>query len=332
MKLALVMMESIYPQRGGIHEQVFLLTRELKKMSFDAEIIPYSTRRVDERGKKMLWLREMSPSFISKIKGNKYDAVISETAWPIIPSILGSKLSSSPCVLHLHSVESRQDTGLSFSGKKIISFLEGLRKFCDITFVPSEIERELLKNAEILPNIIDIDAFQTVKPVELKRPAVVFVGGMGYPPNREAALSILRISEILKEKGKGNVNFYLVGPSPPPTIPPVYSTGYVESTIAYIKGADICIAPIKRGGGVKLKTLEYMASGKPIIATHKAVEGIDKINYIHAETEEEFANAIEEILKNGESMNFKENIKLVREKHSPTSAANKLIYNLKKIN
>ena len=113
------MMESIYPQRGGIHEQVFLLTRELKKMSFDAEIIPYSTRRVDERGKKLLWLREMSPSFISKIKGNKYDVVISETAWPIIPSILGSKLSSSPCVLRLHSVESRQDTGLSFSRKKL---------------------------------------------------------------------------------------------------------------------------------------------------------------------------------------------------------------------
>jgi glycosyltransferase involved in cell wall biosynthesis len=50
--------------------------------------------------------------------------------------------------------------------------------------------------------------------------------------------------------------------------------------------ADICVAP---GGGVKLKILEYMMSGKPIIATKKAVEGIDDIVYLNAESEEEFA-------------------------------------------
>ena len=55
--------------------------------------------------------------------------------------------------------------------------------------------------------------------------------------------------------------------------PPVYATGYVESTIPYIMSADICVAPVKRGGGVKLKMLEYMMSGKPIIATKKRDRG-----------------------------------------------------------
>nr|WP_016730578.1 hypothetical protein [Sulfolobus islandicus] len=57
-----------------------------------------------------------------------------------------------------------------------------------------------------MPNIIDIEAFNLYKPIELKRPAVVFVGGMGYPPNREAAEFIVRISEKLKNMGK-HVNF-----------------------------------------------------------------------------------------------------------------------------
>lgn len=42
------MMETIYPQRGGIHEQVYLLLKELKKYE-DAEIIAYSKRSVEEK-------------------------------------------------------------------------------------------------------------------------------------------------------------------------------------------------------------------------------------------------------------------------------------------
>ena len=39
MKIAFVMMETIYPQRGGIHEQVYLLKRELERRGIKAEII-----------------------------------------------------------------------------------------------------------------------------------------------------------------------------------------------------------------------------------------------------------------------------------------------------
>jgi len=217
----------------------------------------------------------------------------------------------------LHSIESKQDVGLSLLGKSIITFFEKLSVFCDIILVPSKIEQKLLKSSKvkILPNIIDIEAFNLYKPIELKRPAVVFVGGMGYPPNREAAEFIVRISEKLKNMGK-YVNFYLVGPSPPKVSPPVYTTEYVESTIPFILSADICIAPLKRGGGVKLKVLEYMAAGKPIIATKKAVEGIDNIKYINAETEDEFINGIVEILSGKIDLNFTENKDIILKNHT----------------
>jgi glycosyltransferase involved in cell wall biosynthesis len=315
MKIGFVMMESIYPQRGGIHEQVYLLLRELHRRGYDAEIVAYSKRNVDQKGRRLLWLRQNSPAFISKI--SKYDIVISETAWPIIPSLISSKIFHKKCILHLHSIESKQDVGLSLLGKSIITFFEKLSVFCDIILVPSKIEQKLLKSSKvkILPNIIDIEAFNLYKPIELKRPAVVFVGGMGYPPNREAAEFIVRISEKLKNMGK-YVNFYLVGPSPPKVSPPVYTTEYVESTIPFILSADICIAPLKRGGGVKLKVLEYMAAGKPIIATKKAVEGIDNIKYINAETEDEFINGIVEILSGKIDLNFTENKDIILKNHT----------------
>jgi len=323
-KIAFVMMETIYPQRGGIHEQVYLLKRELERRGIKAEIIAYSKRRAEERGKRLLWLRSLSPSFIRKIVKGDYDAIIAETAWISLPSIISSKISSIPCILHLHSIESKQDVGLTTIGKTLVRVFEYLGKnFCDIVLVPSDNDRALLNSekAVVFPNVIDVDAFSNYTPVDLKRPAVVFVGGMGYPPNREAAEFLIRVAKILGDK----VNFYLVGPSPPPVSPPVYATGYVESTIPYIMSADICVAPVKRGGGVKLKMLEYMMSGKPIIATKKAVEGIDDVVYLNAESEEEFAKGIIDVLEGRVNLDFQRNRKIVKEKHDPKVAVDKIL-------
>ncbi len=129
MKIAFVMMESIYPQRGGIHEQVYLISRELRKKGIDVDIVPYSKRKADEKGKRLLWLREISPTFIKRIVDGKYDVIISETAWPVIPSLVSSRMLRVPCFIHLHSVESRQDTGLSSFGKRIVSILERIGRF-----------------------------------------------------------------------------------------------------------------------------------------------------------------------------------------------------------
>ena len=337
------MMDSIYPQRGGIHEQVYLNLRELERRKIDAKIIAYSRRRANQPGKKLLWLRQMSPLFIRKIVKEKPNIVISETAWPIIPSIFASKLSHAKCILHLHSVESKQDVGLSRFGKKIITLFERQSKKCDAVLVPSKVEASLMREIGldedkifIYPNVIDVEAFNFYRPADLKHPAVVFVGGMGYPPNREAAEMIIRITRIvnsqLEKLGKNPVNFYLVGPSPPPVSPPVYATGYVESTIPYILGADICIAPVRRGGGVKLKVLEYMASGKPIIATRKAVEGIEEIRYINAETEEEFANRIIEALTGDiNAKEFQINKDFIYKNNSPKASIDLLLKIIEKI-
>jgi len=326
-RIGFVMMESIYPQRGGVHEQVYLLSKELINLQKKVDILAYSTRRAEESGKRLLWLRQLEPRFLNRLLKAKEEVYIAETAWPIVPTLVAARINGSRCVLHLHSVESFQDVGLGRFPKALVKFLEWIGKTCDVILVPSEVEFEILHNnkVKILRNVIDVESFETREPMRLQRPAVVFVGGMGYPPNREAAEIVVKISEEVNRRRR--VYFYLVGPSPPPVKFPVIATGYVNSTIPYILGADICIAPLMRGGGVKLKILEYMASGKPIVASRKAVEGIQGVKYVHAETVEEFVNAILDILENKVDVeDFKhENPKIIERDHSPKNSARRLL-------
>jgi glycosyltransferase involved in cell wall biosynthesis len=76
--------------------------------------------------------------------------------------------------------------------------------------------------------------------------------------------------------------------------------GYLRNLESWIKSSRICIAPILRGGGTRLKILEYAAANKPIVATFKAVEGLEMINGIHGlfykEVNKEFIEGIRRIL------------------------------------
>jgi glycosyltransferase involved in cell wall biosynthesis len=77
--------------------------------------------------------------------------------------------------------------------------------------------------------------------------------------------------------------------------------GYLENLEGWIMASTVCIAPILRGGGTKLKILEYAAAGKPIVATFKAVEGLGMFNNVHGlfykSVNEEFISGIRRLLK-----------------------------------
>jgi len=55
-------------------------------------------------------------------------------------------------------------------------------------------------------------------------------------------------------------------------------TGYVENLPEYIAAADLAIVPLLRGGGTRIKILEYMASGKAVVSTLKGAEGLNLQN------------------------------------------------------
>lgn len=58
-------------------------------------------------------------------------------------------------------------------------------------------------------------------------------------------------------------------------------TGYVDDVRIPVAGAAVAVAPIRQGGGTRLKILEAMALGTPVVATAKGAEGLDIVDGEH---------------------------------------------------
>jgi glycosyltransferase involved in cell wall biosynthesis len=109
---------------------------------------------------------------------------------------------------------------------------------------------------------------------------IVFVGLMDYYPNVEGAVSFgNRIWPRLRERLPG-VIFTIVGANPTPAvlslraIAGIEVTGTVPDVRPYYRDALAAIVPLRTGGGTRLKALEAMAAGVPVISTQLGVEGL----------------------------------------------------------
>jgi len=103
-----------------------------------------------------------------------------------------------------------------------------------------------------------------------------------------------------------DVHLYIVGQSPHRRVlrladdPAVTVTGYVDDVRPYIAGACVYVVPLRIGGGTRLKVLEAMSMGKPIVSTSLGCEGFEGLvpgrELSLADTPEEFAQRVIELL------------------------------------
>jgi len=110
---------------------------------------------------------------------------------------------------------------------------------------------------------------------------VVFVGGFLHPPNVDAALWLVR--DILPEirRRRPDVRLVLAGADPPRPIRAlardgVEVTGRVPAVEPVLERAAVVVAPLRTGGGMRLKVLQAMGMGKAVVATSLAAEGVTR--------------------------------------------------------
>ena len=138
----------------------------------------------------------------------------------------------------------------------------------------------------VVPNGVFVDEprgdaaalpMETERAIGGRRP-LLFLGKLDYQPNREA-LDFLsdRVLPALERAAPGRFCVVVVGgPVPAASFhPAMIFAGRVPSVDPWIQRAAMCLAPIFSGSGTRLKILEYMAAGKPVIATPKGAEGIE---------------------------------------------------------
>jgi len=82
----------------------------------------------------------------------------------------------------------------------------------------------------------------------------------------------------------------------------VIVTGWVEDVRAYMARAQVFIAPVLVGSGVRIKILNALAMGKAVVSTSQGCEGIradDGEAISIADTAEEFAQRVVDLLEDG---------------------------------
>jgi len=182
--------------------------------------------------------------------------------------------------------------------------------------------------AKVIPNGVDTEYFKPKETTVTKVTKLIFIGGMSWYPNKEAMLFFTRNVWPLIKQLKLDVEMHIVGELPPKEITNTalsddnfYVHGFVKDIRDIFNQASIYVCPISDGGGTKLKILDALAMGKPIIANPIACEGIDVTenkNVLYAETPEDYINHIKYLMNNTEARNTisKNNIQLIKEKYS----------------
>ena len=164
----------------------------------------------------------------------------------------------------------------------------------------------IIKNATDIKSIYKIDSKKTVITEKEEKFLAVFPNPRDGFISNDLALEFL--FEIAKKTQKLNpkVQFVVLGGGKTPINPPanVLFTGYVENYNEWLNNADVCIAtypPNAVCGGVRNKICDYLAVGKPIIATKESMRGFDDlingINYYECNSAEKFIDQINVIFK-----------------------------------
>lgn len=157
------------------------------------------------------------------------------------------------------------------------------------------------------PMGIDTDYFQQSE-IPKVFDKVIFIGHGGHHANRDAVRYYFNhIYPVLKAE-KPDVKTYFTGKYTQefmgqfPNDAAVVWTGFVADLRDYMKGA-ISISPVRIGSGIRIKILESMSFGCPIVSTEIGVEGIPCTNEVDAlitDDPTDFAQAIVRLLDDQE--------------------------------
>ena len=148
------------------------------------------------------------------------------------------------------------------------------------------IYHEKRDSISVVPNGVDFDYFNTPKESVKKTTDLIFTGNMGYLPNEDAALYLIKSIMPKLWKIDETISLTIAGASPSTELlslatERVKITGWVNDIRDEFNKAKIFLAPMRQGTGLQNKLLEAMSMRLPCITTPLANNALKAIPNKH---------------------------------------------------
>ncbi len=228
-------------------------------------------------------------------------------------------------VLNHHDIESalvqrrashdRNFLRRAFWQRESANLLAAEQRWCpafDVNVVVSEDEGLLVKTSCVdsaicvVPNGVDVQYF-TPRP-DPGGARLLFCGRLDQMANRGAITYFFQSIWPELSRRVNNLEIDVVGKNPPAWLVElsqrdqrVHVPGFVDDVRPYFQRATVFVCPITDGGGTRLKILDALAMGMPIVSTTFAASGLrlcDEQHLLMADTPEAFASKTVQLLSN----------------------------------
>jgi len=154
---------------------------------------------------------------------------------------------------------------------------------------------------DVVDNGIDRDYFEAVQP-DPDPKTILFLGSLDWRPNIDAVGLLLDRIFPAVQAAEPNVRLRLVGRRPPQALvrkasetPGVELHADVPDVRPFLATSGMMVVPLRIGGGSRLKILESLSAGLPVISTRVGAEGLELVpgqHYIAAEGPQELAETL----------------------------------------
>jgi glycosyltransferase involved in cell wall biosynthesis len=175
----------------------------------------------------------------------------------------------------------------------------------------------------------------------LKHPTLFHIGSLEWSPNQEGLIWFFdNCWDSIREKYP-DLRFYIAGRNAPVwfqrmlNLTNVVFMGEVADAYEFINSKSIMVVPLFSGSGMRIKIIEGMALGKPIVTTAIGTEGISTtsgVNIVVTEDAAGFVQSISDLIENREYFDkiSKNAIEYIHENFDNLSSAGALIEFYKK--
>lgn len=161
------------------------------------------------------------------------------------------------------------------------------------------------RDMTVIPIAIDTDELPITHRQAGAR-QMTHIGTMYWPPNIDGMLWFINEIYPLVRQARPDSGLDVIGARPPQElvglkgqVPGLNVTGYVADVAPYLAQCGVFIVPLRAGGGMRVKILEALSRGLPVVTTALGCEGIAVEHGEHvlvADTPAEFAQAVLSVL------------------------------------